>query len=73
MPETEDLTMHLADLFKIKTWQHALIPTSEGKLAYIAKRFDRENGQKIHAEDFCQCRKGRFSIFTRSLQARAGK
>ncbi len=54
MPETEDLTMHLADLFKIKTCQHALIPTSEGKLAYIAKRFDRENGQKIHAEDFCQ-------------------
>jgi serine/threonine-protein kinase HipA len=54
MPETEDLTMHLADLFKIRTCQHALIPTSEGKLAYIAKRFDREMGQKIHVEDFCQ-------------------
>lgn len=54
MPETEDLTMHLADLFKIKTCQHALIPTSEGKLAYIARRFDRNNGQKIHIEDFCQ-------------------
>jgi serine/threonine-protein kinase HipA len=54
MPETEDLTMHLADLFKIKTCQHALIPTSEGHLAYIARRFDREKGQKIHVEDFCQ-------------------
>ncbi|WP_229204040.1 HipA domain-containing protein [Dyadobacter alkalitolerans] len=54
MPETEDLTMHLADLFKIRTCQHALIPTTEGKLAYIAKRFDRERGQKIHVEDFCQ-------------------
>lgn len=54
MPETEDLTMDLADLFKMKTCHHALIPTSEGKLAYIAKRFDRENGQKVHIEDFCQ-------------------
>lgn len=54
MPETEDLTMHLADLFKIKTSQHALIPTTEGKLAYIAKRFDREKGKKIHVEDLCQ-------------------
>ncbi|WP_229206859.1 HipA domain-containing protein [Dyadobacter crusticola] len=54
MPETEDLTMHLADLFKIRACQHALIPTTEGKLAYIAKRFDRERGQKIHVEDFCQ-------------------
>ncbi|MCF0049283.1 HipA domain-containing protein [Dyadobacter sp. LJ53] len=54
MPETEDLTMHLADLFKIRTCQHALIPTSEGKLAYIAKRFDRYKGEKIHIEDFCQ-------------------
>ncbi|WP_229206967.1 HipA domain-containing protein [Dyadobacter crusticola] len=54
MPETEDLTMHLADLFRIKTCQHTLIPTTEGKLAYIAKRFDREKGQKVHVEDFCQ-------------------
>jgi serine/threonine-protein kinase HipA len=54
MPETEDLTMRLADLFKIRTCQHALIPTSEGPLAYIAKRFDRVKGQKVHVEDFCQ-------------------
>lgn len=54
MPETEDLTMHLADLFKIRTSQHALIPTGEGKFAYITKRFDREKGKKIHVEDLCQ-------------------
>jgi serine/threonine-protein kinase HipA len=54
MPETEDLTMHLADLFKIKTCEHALIPTRDGTLAYITKRFDREKGKKIHIEDLCQ-------------------
>ena len=54
MPEVEDLTMHLANLFKIKTSEHALIRTSEGNLAYLAKRFDRNNGLKIHVEDFCQ-------------------
>jgi serine/threonine-protein kinase HipA len=54
MPETEDLTMHLASIFKIRTSQHALIPTTEGKLAYITKRFDRDKGKKIHVEDLCQ-------------------
>lgn len=54
MPETEDLTMHLAQLFRIKTCEHGLIPTSDGKLAYIAKRFDRKGTFKIHMEDFCQ-------------------
>lgn len=41
MPEVEDLTMHLANLFKIETAKHALIPTTTGELAYITKRFDR--------------------------------
>lgn len=54
MPEVEDLTMHLAKLFRIKTAQHALIRTSAGELAYITKRFDRVNGKKIHVEDLCQ-------------------
>jgi serine/threonine-protein kinase HipA len=54
MPEVEDLTMHLAALFKIKTCKHTLIPVSEGKLAYVAKRFDRVGKTKIHMEDFCQ-------------------
>jgi len=54
MPETEDLTMHLANVFKIKTCEHALVKTSDGTMAYIARRFDRNNGGKIHVEDFCQ-------------------
>lgn len=54
MPEIEDLTMHLAQYFKIHTCDHALIPTSSGEMVYLAKRFDRFNGSKIHVEDFCQ-------------------
>lgn len=54
MPENEDLTMHLAQLFKIKTADHTLIRTSQGDLVYITKRFDRKKGQKIHVEDLCQ-------------------
>jgi serine/threonine-protein kinase HipA len=54
MPEVEDLTMHLARLFKIETAQHALIKTSANELAYITKRFDRVKGRKVHVEDLCQ-------------------
>lgn len=54
MPEVEDLTMHLAKLFKIETAAHALLRTSTGELAYITKRFDRVKGKKIHVEDLCQ-------------------
>ncbi|MGO1245034.1 MAG: HipA domain-containing protein [Sphingobacterium sp.] len=54
MPEVEDLTMHLAKLFKFETAEHTLIKTSTGELAYLTKRFDRNNGKKIHVEDLCQ-------------------
>lgn len=54
MPEVEDLTMHLAKLFKIETAEHTLIKTSTGDLAYLTKRFDRKKGSKIHVEDLCQ-------------------
>jgi len=54
MPEVEDLTMHLAKLFRVETAEHALIRTSTGELAYITKRFDRAKGKKIHVEDLCQ-------------------
>ncbi len=54
MPEVEDLTMHLAKLFKIETAEHALIQTSSGELAYITKRFDRVKRKKVHIEDLCQ-------------------
>lgn len=43
-----------AELFRINTCQHALIPMGDGALAYIAKRFERVGNTKIHMEDFCQ-------------------
>lgn len=54
MPETEDLTMHLAGIFDIEVCEHALMRATDGSLVYLAKRFDREKGRKIHIEDFCQ-------------------
>lgn len=54
MPEIEDLTMHLASIAKINVALHGLIKMSNGKLAYVTKRFDRVNKRKIAVEDFCQ-------------------
>jgi len=54
LPEIEDLTMHLAEISKIKTVQHSLIKLKSGQLAYMTKRIDRMNGQKLHMEDMCQ-------------------
>ena len=54
MPETEDLTMHLASLFRIQVCEHTLLKASDGNLVYLAKRFDRMKGKKVHMEDFCQ-------------------
>lgn len=61
LPENEDLTMHLAELVKIRTAKHSLIRLHSGELAYLTKRFDRKNtstssvqAQKIAVEDFCQ-------------------
>ena len=46
--------MHLAEVAGIHTAAHSLIRLSSGELAYITRRFDRQNGQKIAVEDFCQ-------------------
>lgn len=54
MPETEDLTMHLASVFRIPVCGHTLLRASDGRLVYLAKRFDRIKGKKVHMEDFCQ-------------------
>ncbi|MDL2256972.1 HipA domain-containing protein [Bacteroidales bacterium OttesenSCG-928-I14] len=55
LPENEDLTMHLAELAKIKTVPHSLIRFNDGSLAYITKRIDRDKkGRKIPMEDMCQ-------------------
>ncbi len=54
LPENEDLTMHLATIVKINVAKHSLIRLNTGALAYLTKRFDRNNGKKIAVEDFCQ-------------------
>lgn len=54
LPQNEDVTMHLANLVKIKTAQHCLMKLASGEMAYITKRFDRYKNEKIALEDFCQ-------------------
>ncbi|KAB2881286.1 HipA domain-containing protein [bacterium] len=54
LPEVEDLTMHLADIAKIDAVPHSLIRLQSGNLAYITKRIDRDNQEKIPMEDMCQ-------------------
>ncbi len=54
LPENEDLTMHLSDLFDIPTADHSLIRLKSGELAYLTKRFDRDGQEKLALEDICQ-------------------
>ena len=55
LPENEDLTMHLAEIAKIKTVPHSLIRFADGELCYITKRIDRDKkGNKLPMEDMCQ-------------------
>ncbi len=54
LPEVEDLTMHLAQLSKIRTAPHSLIRLASGNLAYITKRVDRTKNGKLAMEDMCQ-------------------
>jgi serine/threonine-protein kinase HipA len=54
LPEVEDLTMHLADIAKIRAVPHTLIRLQSGNLAYLTKRIDRDKKNKLHMEDMCQ-------------------
>lgn len=54
LPEVEDVTMHLAQLAKIKTAPHSLIRLASGNLAYVTKRIDRTKKGKLAMEDMCQ-------------------
>ena len=54
LPETEDLTMHLASIAGIRTIPHSLIRLASGNLAYITKRVDRKAKTKLAMEDMCQ-------------------
>ncbi len=55
MPETEDLTMHLAELAKIDVVPHTLMRMADNSLCYLTKRIDRSStGKKVAMEDMCQ-------------------
>jgi serine/threonine-protein kinase HipA len=54
LPEVEDVTMHLAQVAKIKTAPHSLIRLQSGNLAYVTKRIDRTKKGKLAMEDMCQ-------------------
>ena len=55
LPELEDLTMHLAELAKIKVVPHSLVRFADGELCYITRRVDRTTkGDKLPMEDMCQ-------------------
>ena len=49
------MTMHLAEIAKIKVVPHTLIRLKDGTLGYLTKRVDRSaEGEKIPMEDMCQ-------------------
>jgi serine/threonine-protein kinase HipA len=54
IPENEQCCMDIAGQMAINVPPHCLIPLKDESLAYLVKRFDRENGVKIHQEDFAQ-------------------
>ena len=54
LPENEDLTMHLAEVFRIPVVPHTLIRLKSGELAYLSRRIDRDQKGKLHMEDMCQ-------------------
>ncbi|MGN1219401.1 MAG: HipA domain-containing protein [Candidatus Cryptobacteroides sp.] len=55
LPENEDLTMHMAEIARIRVVPHTLIRIKDGSLGYLTKRIDRSaDGDKIPMEEMCQ-------------------
>ncbi len=54
IPENEQCCMDMAEELGIEVPAHCLLPLKDKSLAYVVKRFDRKNGEKIHQEDFGQ-------------------
>ena len=74
LPEVEDVTMKMADIFGIKTVPHCLIRMADGTLCYITKRIDRtDEGQKIAMEDMCQLSERKTEDKDKSSYERIGK
>jgi serine/threonine-protein kinase HipA len=55
IPANEHLTMQLASqVFGIEVAVNACVYFANGELAYLVRRFDRRNGEKVAQEDLCQ-------------------
>lgn len=54
MAEIEHLSMKLAEQQQIPMAECGLVYLSSGERAYITRRFDRVENEKIQMEDFCQ-------------------
>ena len=74
LPENEDLTMHLAEIAKLKIVPHTLIRMKDGSIGYLTKRIDRtKNGKKIAMEDMCQLTERQTEHKYRSSYEQIGK
>ncbi|MCQ2056684.1 MAG: HipA domain-containing protein [Bacteroidaceae bacterium] len=74
LPENEDLTMHLAEIAKLKTVPHTLIRMKDGSVGYLTKRIDRTaNGEKVAMEDMCQLTERQTENKYRSSYEQIGK
>jgi len=73
LPENEDLTMHLSQVFGIQTASHSLLRLKSGELAYITKRFDRIKDEKLALEDMCQLTETLTEDKYRSSMEKVGK
>jgi serine/threonine-protein kinase HipA len=54
LPENENLCMTMAKKVGINVADNCLVKLKDDSFAYLAKRFDREKGEKKHQEDFFQ-------------------
>jgi serine/threonine-protein kinase HipA len=65
--------MHLSELVGIPTAQHSLIRLKSGELAYLTKRFDRAEKEKLAQEDMCQLTETLTEDKYRSSMEKVGK
>jgi len=55
IPANEHLTMQLAaQVFGIEVAVNACVSFADGELAYLVRRFDRRDGEKVAQKDLCQ-------------------
>ena len=74
LPENEDLTMHLAEIARLKIVPHTLIRMKDGSIGYLTRRIDRtEKGEKIAMEDMCQLTERQTEHKYRSSYEQIGK